>query len=64
MSGLLLPGTCRICGCTDDEACEGGCFWLDSTATLCSQCKTAGPGGRLIITPDELPELELDEGLL
>ena len=19
---------CRICGCTDEEACEGGCVWV------------------------------------
>ena len=30
---------CRVCGCTDDRACEGGCYWLE--ADLCSRC--AGP---------------------
>jgi hypothetical protein len=37
---LLLAGTipggpaevtvapCRLCGCTDDDACEGGCWWI------------------------------------
>lgn len=29
-------GTCRACGCTDDHACEGGCFWVEDD--LCSQC--------------------------
>lgn len=28
---------CRVCGCTDDRACEGGCSWVE--ARLCSQCK-------------------------
>jgi hypothetical protein len=28
--------TCRVCGCTDDHACEGGCWWVD--ADLCSAC--------------------------
>lgn len=28
--------TCRVCGCTDDRACEGGCSWVDSD--LCSTC--------------------------
>lgn len=27
---------CRICGCTDDRACLGGCSWLEED--LCSTC--------------------------
>jgi hypothetical protein len=27
---------CRICGCTDDQACPGGCYWVDDD--LCSRC--------------------------
>ena len=27
---------CRVCGCTDDRACEGGCYWVEED--LCSQC--------------------------
>jgi ParB family chromosome partitioning protein len=36
--------TCRICGCTDDEACEGGCSWVEDTeelGALCSSCADA-----------------------
>lgn len=32
------PGTCRICGCTEDHACEtddGTCSWADDSETLC-----------------------------
>lgn len=29
------PGTCRICGCTEDHACETPCAWADDTQTLC-----------------------------
>lgn len=29
--------TCRVCGCTDAKACEGGCSWVE--ADLCSKCK-------------------------
>jgi len=32
------PGTCRVCGCTDDNACEQGCWWVDEEHTLCSSC--------------------------
>jgi hypothetical protein len=31
--------TCRICGCTDDRACPGGCTWADPWHTLCSTCE-------------------------
>jgi hypothetical protein len=28
---------CRVCGCTDDNACPGGCFWVEPD--LCSSCE-------------------------
>ena len=31
-------GTCEVCGCTEFRACEGGCTWIDTERTLCSQC--------------------------
>jgi ParB/RepB/Spo0J family partition protein len=34
------PGTCRKCGCTEDNACAGGCAWVDRKQTLCSTCAT------------------------
>ena len=36
--------TCRVCGCTDDEACEGGCSWVEDPegiGELCSTCADA-----------------------
>lgn len=27
-------GRCAVCGCTDDDACDGGCRWT-STARVC-----------------------------
>ncbi len=27
---------CRICGCDDNHACKGGCYWVEND--LCSQC--------------------------
>jgi hypothetical protein len=36
----VVVGTCRICGCRDDQVCElesgDACFWLDRENTLCS----------------------------
>lgn len=31
---------CRVCGCTDDQACVGGCYWVEPD--LCSQCANTG----------------------
>ena len=31
---------CRSCGCTDDRACEGGCWWVEKD--LCSACQLRG----------------------
>ena len=36
-----VAGVCRVCGCTEEHACEGGCHWVDETKTLCSECKEA-----------------------
>lgn len=27
---------CRVCGCTWDNACQGGCYWVEED--LCSRC--------------------------
>lgn len=27
---------CRVCGCTDDNACPGGCYWVEED--LCNVC--------------------------
>jgi hypothetical protein len=31
---------CKECGCTEDKACRGGCYWVIITPTrnLCSKC--------------------------
>lgn len=28
---------CKICGCSDEKACKGGCVWVDEN--LCSRCE-------------------------
>lgn len=32
------PGTCVACGCTDERACAGGCYWMNPDHTVCSAC--------------------------
>lgn len=34
----ITPGVCRVCKCEDHRACEGGCYWLNESHTLCSVC--------------------------
>jgi len=34
---------CRICGCTELQACPGGCSWIDKD--LCSSCAAAAGVG-------------------
>jgi len=33
----IEEGVCRVCGCTDAQACPGGCHWVEPD--LCSVCK-------------------------
>lgn len=33
-----VSGVCSKCGCTHNDACEGGCYWVDNSETLCSAC--------------------------
>lgn len=35
---VLVPGTCRVCGCTATRACVEGCGWIAETRTLCTRC--------------------------
>ena len=32
---------CRVCGCTNSVACEGGCHWIEED--LCSSCEGKEP---------------------
>lgn len=32
------PGVCRYCLCVTEQACEGGCEWVDLDCTICSAC--------------------------
>jgi len=31
-------GICFVCGCSQEDACPGGCSWVDRSHTLCSVC--------------------------
>jgi hypothetical protein len=33
---------CEGCGCTDDNACPGGCHWISLKPPVCSRCVPSG----------------------
>jgi hypothetical protein len=35
----IAEPACVVCGCTQNNACDGGCSWV--AADLCSQCERA-----------------------
>lgn len=45
MFGRRFTMRCRVCGCTDDRACDGGCSW--ARPCLCSKCAGKGDGKQL-----------------
>lgn len=49
----MAAGTCRVCGCTDWQACPRGCWWVEDD--LCSACAPKKGKTRLradAVTPD------------
>ena len=36
----LLGGVCRVCGCSQNFACEGGCGW--AAEDVCTACVSGG----------------------
>jgi hypothetical protein len=45
---LTAPLACRTCGCTDDNACPGGCAWYSRRPPLCTRCYVRGALGGLV----------------
>ena len=48
---FLKEKQCRVCGCTDFEACPGGCYWVQDD--LCSECNCIGLFEEIIESEDE-----------
>lgn len=68
---------CRVCGCTEDAACAGGCWWVpDPTMAgdLCSTCAararrpagdtTSGRMWHCGLCGAEVPSWELQDHLI
>lgn len=50
---IEAPRSCRICGCTDDDACAEGCIWVpdpQNLGNLCSACLPAAEHARTLET--------------
>lgn len=53
---------CRICGCTDEAGCPGGCWWAERS--LCSMCASPLPDSPVVERfPPALFELPPDTRL-
>lgn len=35
---MVAKRVCRLCGCTEDRACPGGCAWANDDRDLCTAC--------------------------
>jgi hypothetical protein len=42
MGPQLKIQRCIGCGCTDDRACPGGCYWVGKNPPVCSACIQSG----------------------
>lgn len=52
---------CRVCGCSEDDACDGGCYWVEDPEGLgdiCSQCANKLPRKRRAIKVFRINEFE------
>lgn len=41
---MSLDSRCRVCDCSEECACEGGCAWADEDETVCTRCHFLRPG--------------------
>ena len=58
------PGICMFCGCTEERACPGGCYWLDSTETVCSAEPCAARYREEQLTPFLALESQISEAAM
>jgi hypothetical protein len=51
-SGSEDVPTCIRCGCTDEQACPGGCSWVPGSmeGDLCSRCAPDEDDGEMLVT--------------
>jgi len=47
---LAAPRICRVCACSQHDACVGGCAWVD--VDLCSSCAPIAGTAALVPPPE------------
>jgi len=52
-----IRGMCKVCACTEAEACEEGCGWTDASQTLCTACAPLSDAERAAKRSANLAEL-------
>jgi hypothetical protein len=67
LAGVRGPGTCRLCGCTDEKPCQRAgviptCSWVEPD--LCSVCYFAREFRSRTSSPSVLGDLSFVDGLL
>lgn len=57
--------TCRLCGCTQDRACPGGCVWVSAPTgvDLCNRCAEVVDLDLMTAAADDLRAVLDPEGL-
>lgn len=51
LAHALIEPACRVCGCTENEPCAGGCCWVEDPrmlGELCSSCAVLLKGAKLL----------------
>ena len=52
---------CRICGCSDYNACPGGCHWVEDN--LCNKCEDRDEERLIKILSGKIPEFRVFKGI-
>lgn len=58
----LPAGICCVCLCTEEDACEEGCGWVDRRRTLCTACVELSDEQRVEKRRDSLELLVAEMG--
>lgn len=53
-----MENYCRVCGCTELQACPGGCRWISDEQDLCDACVQ-----KLISVDQASGEIQIDTSL-
>jgi hypothetical protein len=58
---LVMALICCGCGCTNEQACPGGCSWVSLKPPLCSACVEMGTEAALEAADIATASVEVDD---